>query len=92
MPEDFLLMNNGLEATQKDRIVAWFYILTREALCVWRNCEGHSPRNNCCSGKAINILYSENVFVTLFIQHANSMRHIVICGLFDSAILFHIVL
>jgi hypothetical protein len=37
--------------------------------------------NHCYSGKAINITYSESVFVALGIQYATRMRHIVICGL-----------
>ena len=41
--------------------------------------------NNCCSGKAMNIAYSECVFVALGISHAMHMRHIVMCGL-----LYHI--
>ena len=36
---------------------------------------------HCCSGKAISITYCESVSVTLIIQHAMRMRHIVICGL-----------
>jgi len=35
--------------------------------------------NRCCSGKAINILYSECVFVSLDIQHEMRMRRTVIC-------------
>jgi len=34
------------------------------------------------------ITYSERVFVALGIQHAMRMRHIVICGLSGSAIVF----
>ena len=49
------------------------------------------PCNNCCSGKAINITYSECVFVALVIQHAMRMRHIVICGLPGCAIFFHFI-
>ena len=46
-------------------------------------------RNHCCSGKAIRITYSECVFVSLGIQHAMSMRHIVICDLPGSSTLSH---
>jgi len=34
-----------------------------------RNIEARSC-NHCCSGKAVSITYSENVFVALVIQHA----------------------
>ena len=47
--------------------------------------------NHFCSGKAIGITYSEFVFVALGIRHALRMRHIVICGLLDSTIFFHII-
>jgi hypothetical protein len=42
--------------------------------------------------KINNVLgtYCEFVFVALDIQHAVRMRRIVICGLSDSTILFHI--
>jgi hypothetical protein len=46
--------------------------------------------NHFCSGKAINITYSECVFVALFIQHSMRMRHIVIRGLSGSTIFSHI--
>jgi hypothetical protein len=40
------------------------------------NIEARS-RTHCCRGQAINITYSECVFVTLGIQHAMHMRHII---------------
>jgi len=43
------------------------------------------------SGKVISIIQSECVFVALVIQLAIVMCHIVICGLPDSTISFHIV-
>ena len=46
--------------------------------------------NNCCSGKAINITYSEYVSVVLGIQHVKRMHHVVICGLPCSAVSFHL--
>jgi len=47
--------------------------------------------NNSCSGKAISITYSENMFVTLGNQYGTRMRHIVICCLSGPAIFFHII-
>jgi hypothetical protein len=47
--------------------------------------------NNCCRGKAINITYSKCVFIDGGIQHAMSMRHIVICGLPGSTVFFYII-
>jgi hypothetical protein len=46
--------------------------------------------NHCCYGKAISVTYSEGVFVALGIQHAMSMRHIVIYGLFGSTMFVHV--
>ena len=45
-----------------------------------RNIEARSC-HQCCSGKAINIAYSQCAFVALAIQHAMRIRHVVICGL-----------
>ena len=53
-----------------------------------RNIEAPS-RNHCCRVKAITIAHSEFVSAALVIQHAMRMRHIVICGLFGSAISLH---
>jgi len=52
--------------------------------------------NQFCSGKALSVLLYNMcvcvcVFVALAIHHAMRMRHIVICGLFDSTIFFHII-
>jgi len=47
--------------------------------------------NHCCRGKAVSITYSECVFVALGIQHAKSMRHIVICGFSGSTKFIHII-
>ena len=44
--------------------------------------------NHCCCGKATSITYCEYVFVAVAIQHAMRMRHIVICGLYSSAVIF----
>jgi hypothetical protein len=60
-----------------------------EAMYVKGNIEGRSY-NNCYSGKAVNISYSECAFVVLVIQHAIRMRRIAVCGLFDSTKCFHI--
>ena len=55
---------------------------------VQRNKEARSC-NHCCRGKAVSIAYYECAFVSLVIQHAMCMRHIVICGLSGSTVLFH---
>jgi hypothetical protein len=47
--------------------------------------------NHWCLEKAINITYSECVFVALCIQHAVHMRRIVICGLSRWTIFFDII-
>jgi hypothetical protein len=47
--------------------------------------------NHCCSGKAVNITYSEWAFVALFIKHAIRMRHIYICGLSGRSKYLHII-
>jgi len=47
--------------------------------------------NNCCSGKAITITYTETMIVPLGIQKAVHMCHIAICGLPGSVIIFHII-
>jgi len=45
--------------------------------------------NHCCSGKAINIAYTECEFVALVIQYTMHMRHIVICDLSGLHHLYH---
>jgi len=57
---------------------------------VQRNIEARSC-NRCCSGKAVNITYFEDVFVALGIQLAMCMRHIAICSLPRSTIFLRIV-
>jgi hypothetical protein len=57
---------------------------------VYRNIEPHSF-DHCCSGKAENITYSENVFVALGTPQAMRIGPVAICDLSDSTILFHII-
>jgi hypothetical protein len=57
---------------------------------VQRDCVAHS-RNYCLREKAIFITSSEFVSVALVIEHAKSMRHIVICGLSACAVIFNII-
>jgi hypothetical protein len=47
--------------------------------------------NYCCSEKAVSITHPKCAFVALGIQHAMRIRHIVICGLPGSTVLFHII-
>jgi hypothetical protein len=49
-------------------------------------------RNHCYSGKAMKVTQSVCVFVSLGIQHAIQMHHIVICGRPRSTVFFHITL
>ena len=57
-------------------------------LYVERNIEARSC-NHCCSGEAINITYTQCVFVALVIQDEMRMRN-VLFGLSGSTIFFHI--
>jgi hypothetical protein len=41
--------------------------------------------------KLLSITYTECVFVAFGIQRALRLRHIVVCALFTSTILFHII-
>ena len=42
--------------------------------------------DHCCNGTAVSIIHYDCVFVTLGIQYAMHMCHIVICGLSDSTL------
>jgi len=48
--------------------------------------------NQCCNRKAINITYSDYVFIALGTENEVHMHQIVICGLSGSAAFFHIIL
>jgi len=87
-------------------VVFWAvkYIYKRQNLR-WHNKYSHNIRapfiqqdstevrsmNHSCSGKAMSIIYSECVFVALFIQHAMRKRHIVFCGLSGPTKCFHVI-
>jgi hypothetical protein len=53
------------------------HITTRQALYVLRNFEAHLS-NHCYRGRAISIIYSECVFVTLVIPYAQRTRRIIL--------------
>jgi hypothetical protein len=76
--------------TQQYTAVITFFIKTRQAMHIQCNTKTHSC-NHCCCGKAINITYSEFVFITFAIQHEIRMHHIVTCGLSGSTIFYHII-
>jgi len=67
-------------STERGRIHYLLYSIIKAFACKY-----------CCGRKAINITYSECVFVGLGIQHAVRMRRVIICGLSGSTILFHII-
>jgi hypothetical protein len=67
------------------------YFIQQDRQCTYkRNIAGRSY-NHCCRGRAISTTYSEYVLVDLGIQHAQRMRHTVICGLPPSVIFVHII-
>jgi len=61
---------------------------TRQGIYVSRYLGARSC-NHFCNGKAINITYSDCVFIALGIQHAMCMRNIVIWGMRGCTIVFH---
>jgi sulfur transfer complex TusBCD TusB component (DsrH family) len=67
-----------------------YHVTKIQAIYVQGNMKARSW-NRCCSRKAISITYSEYVFVSLGIQHAIRMCHIVICVLSSSTEFFHII-
>jgi ribosomal protein L37AE/L43A len=69
-------------------LATWESYLTRQAMYVKHNIEGHLC-NHCCHVKAIRIKYYECVSVAFGIQHAVHMHHIVISGPASSTVFFH---
>jgi hypothetical protein len=65
--------------------------IQQDSRCKYKSNTEARSRNCCGSGKGISITYSECVFVALGVLHAKRMRHIFVCGLFDSTIIFNIV-
>ena len=47
--------------------------------------------NHCCCVKAINMVYSDCLFVSLDIQNTMHMGYIVICGPYGFKVYFHLV-
>ena len=45
---------------------------------------------HCCCGKSISITYPGCVFVAFVTQNAKRMRHVVICGLSESAVFIYL--
>jgi hypothetical protein len=56
--------------------------------CMYNANTGARSHNHCCSGKRVNITYSECVFVALVIRHVMRMRHFVMCSLSGYTIFF----
>jgi hypothetical protein len=71
-----------------------FYSCThveQDRQCIYKHNIDACSCDHCCRGKAVSITYFECVYAALFIQHAKCMSHTVICGLFGTAICFHII-
>jgi hypothetical protein len=65
--------------------------IQQDSRCKYKSNTEACSRNCCGSGKGISITYSEFVFVALGFLPAKRMRHIFVCGLFGSTIIFNIV-
>ena len=63
----------------------FIYHVTIQAKCVRCNVEGLS-RNHCCRRKAICTTYNKDMCVALVIQHAESMRLIILLSVTCSAL------
>jgi len=69
-----------MTTTQKTELKLWIgvRIKTQDSHATYERHSDAFSRNHWCRGKAISITYSECVAVSLVIQYAKCMRHIIL--------------
>ena len=75
----------------KTRFILSHYIRPKVRQDKQRTCKCNNEaraRNHCSRGKAINITYSECVFLALGIQHANRLHGIILSSLACQAAMY----